>query len=432
MLPMIHAKSVWLMTAALLTCAAAFAQSPAPEGKFWRVHWYEPGAEHGNPGYNKRFRVNAPEAGLLPRFKDRASPRGNGLMLILAEEDLSLLDAAELYVELWGGHPGTANKRVTVNGRGQYAIPEVGTAAKHCTHQYPTIPLKITDLVNGYNAVQFACDQGQSFWGHFIVENAALRTALKAGHPDLKKAGLAGFKASVEAEAGDEAIKLSLDLPGEMLSLISSVEYQGWYAGYDENGDGQVADWHGFTKTRQPAAFAGASQVTPFNATWDTSMLPDQKEVGVRAVVRFKDQPNLIYATPPLMNVKLPRGDGQHVALRHSKDQPDEFWSRDRRRQTCTIELDVDPARIKRAELHVVVWDGGAGTVKDYFTLNGQPLAVAGAGRHDVIYSRVPLDPKLLKKGTNRIELLSDTEHHGIEILLPGPALLVRYRESGK
>ena len=78
--------------------------------------------------------------------------------------------------------------------------------------------------------------------------------------------------------------------------------------------------------------------------------------------------------------------------------------------------------------MHVVVWDGGAGTVANYFTLNGRPLQVAGAGKHDVIYSRIRLDPAWLRHGTNRIELLSDTEHHGIEVLLPGPAIMARTR----
>jgi len=59
--------------------------------------------------------------------------------------------------------------------------------------------------------------------------------------------------------------------------------------------------------------------------------------------------------------------------------------------------------------------------------LNGVPLVVAGNGRHDVLYQVLPLDPSILRKGENRFEVFSDTEHHGIEVLLPGPALMVRY-----
>jgi hypothetical protein len=85
--------------------------------------------------------------------------------------------------------------------------------------------------------------------------------------------------------------------------------------------------------------------------------------------------------------------------------------------------LPLDPRQIGQAELHLVIWDGGAGTVRDAFTLNGHPLPVAsGKSRHDVIYRQLPVDPKILKAGANQIELLADTEHHGIEVLLPGPA----------
>jgi hypothetical protein len=41
----------------------------------------------------------------------------------------------------------------------------------------------------------------------------------------------------------------------------------------------------------------------------------------------------------------------------------------------------------------------------------------------------LPLEPGLLRQGSNRIELLSDTEHHGIEILPLGPAIVVRARD---
>ena len=64
---------------------------------------------------------------------------------------------------------------------------------------YPRLILKVTDLVDGYNALQFACDQGTSFWGHFIVDEACLRAVLKADHPNLTAAGLLGFRATVRA-----------------------------------------------------------------------------------------------------------------------------------------------------------------------------------------------------------------------------------------
>ncbi len=32
----------------------------------------------------------------------------------------------------------------------------------------------------------------------------------------------------------------------------------------------------------------------------------------------------------------------------------------------------------------------------------------------------------------NSIELYSDTEHHGIEVSLPGPALVIRYKPESE
>ncbi len=98
-------------------------------GRFLREHWFAHSMENGNPVSNKRFRVNAPEVVLHPNFGKRSEVRSSGMLQIQLKEDLSLLEGADLYIELWGGHPGTANKRVTVNGRSTYAIPEVGTAA---------------------------------------------------------------------------------------------------------------------------------------------------------------------------------------------------------------------------------------------------------------------------------------------------------------
>jgi hypothetical protein len=102
------------------------------------------------------------------------------------------------------------------------------------------------------------------------------------------------------------------------------------------------------------------------------------------------------------------------------------FWSRDGQRKTCTIDLGSASGRIQKAELHVVAWTGGPGKVRDYFKLNGHHYPVAEGSAHDLVYSVLPVAPENLVRGLNTIELLSDTEHHGVEICLPGPALALR------
>ncbi len=407
----------------------AYAQD---EPQFFRVYWYQDGLEHGNPKFNSRFRVNAPEVTLHERFGYREEVRGNGMMQIFIEEDLLSVEGAELYVEIWGGHPGTENKRVSLNGRSTYPLPQVGTAQGHCTHQYPTIQLKRTDLVDGYNAIQFACDTGSTFWGHFIVDNAALRIALPDNHADIESAGLNGFEGVVTARADpeNERIDASLEVGERWSSAVEAVEFYGHYRGYDENGNEKEPDWHGYTKNKEPVAHLGTDETAPFAIEWDTHMLPSQDNVAVRAVVRFREHPDLIYETEPHGGMRISERPGRKVTLHAVEEIPIPYWSRAGERRTAVINLEIDPAQIEEAQLHVSVWDGGAGTVEDYFTLNGTPLDVAGDGSHDVIYSVVPISPDLLKKGENRIELVSDTEHHGIEVLLPGPVLAVRSRSS--
>lgn len=394
--------------------------------RIYRTTWYKPGLEHGNPVVNSRFRVNAPGAALDPNFAHRDEVRGNGMMQILIEEDLRQTRSAELQLVYWGGHPGTANKRVTINGRSCYALPETGTAQGHCTHGYPVIPLALTDLVNGYNALQFACDQGTSFWGHFIVDDAALRIDLPPDHPDLVRAGLSDVDATVSMQPVDpEHLRLALETT-EALD-VARVDYLGIYAGYDENGSGRTFDEHGFIKDRQRIATLGSATVPPFEVVWDRTMLPACQEVSVRAMVNLASPSGLelvtdTVQTPPIAH----RGADVQVSVADSLPLP--FWSRDGEAMSCTLTVPCEPADIERAEFHMVIWDGGKGTVPDPITLNGHPLEVAGPGAHDVRYRVLPLDPGLLQRGPNEVRVLSDTEHHGIEVLLPGPALVIRSR----
>jgi hypothetical protein len=156
-------------------------------------------------------------------------------------------------------------------------------------------------------------------------------------------------------------------------------------------------------------------------------MLPAQDDIAVRVVVHFKDRPDLVYETPVTDRLSIPPKDAQ-AELIAAQEQPVPFWSRAGREMRCVLPLDVDSAQIERAVLHVVVWDGGRGTVDAPFTLNDYPLPVAGQGNHGVLYRQVEIDPAILQRGENTIRLRSDTEHHGIEVLRPGPALMVRYK----
>lgn len=404
--------------ACLLLVGAAWAQ-PKPKssrGRFIRTVWV-----------GRRFRVNSPDAA-TGRFKNRPEVKAKGRIVIPVRDDLRRCTAAELYLELWGGHPGTAKKSLTLNGKSSYDVPEVGTAEMNCTYSYPVIPLKAAELVRGRNVFQFTCERGRSFWGHYIIDNACLRLTLRPDHPEVAEAGLSDFTAAVRAAPGrGETIELGLQCPPRDAKRFASVEYWGRYDGYDENGDGRANDWHGFTKGQKTVAMSviGVSSKPPFAATWDVSMVPDQQGMAVRAVVRFRGRDDLVYRTAAVGGLATPKRAAR-VKLYAPASLPRPFWSRAKRVRRCTIDLDARPGELERAELHVTIWDGGRGKTREPFTLNGRALPVAGGGRHDLICRRLRVDPAILRKGANEVRLLSDTSHHGIEVCLPGPALMVR------
>ena len=402
---------------------------------FRRVSWYEKGDEHANPHFaGRQLRVNAPEASVHERFAERSETRSGGMARILIDEDLRSIRRADLYCEVWGGHPGTANKRVSVNGRGLYPFPRVGTEDGHCAHEYSIFNLRPTDLVRGYNSLQFACDAGTTFWGHYIVDNAALEIGLRPDDQALVDAGLADFDVAVQAVPTANVAGFELRLTGEEanLSAVARVDYQAEFTGYDENGDGWRTDWHGMTKGREPHGWLGSSEKAPFGIVWNTAMTPPQKRVAVRAEVRFRGIDDIVYATPILRGLEIAERPDSLVSIVHATDLPKPFWSRAGRKRSCVIQLEDDPSDFGAVELHVVAWTGGAGSVAKYFTLNGRHFPIAEGSGHEVVYSRLPVDPAILVAGVNRIELLSDSEHHGIEILAPGPALVIRRKIPGK
>ena len=400
---------------AIAACGCAQA-----EGEFIRSFCY---ANKGNA-----FRVNSPEAA-MGRYRDRWEAKQTGELKLPIRMDLDHLRRAELYLELWGGHPGVARKRFTLNGKGTYALPEVGAAAGHCTYSYPAVELKLDELVPGANVFQFTCEKGRTFWGHYLLRAACVRLAVAAGHPSIRRAGLSGFAATVSAKPGSgETVKLSLTCPQGLRERIASVEYWGRYRGYDENGDGNSEDFHGFTKDLKPVGIIAVAPGPSFQADWDLSMVPDSSQLAVRAVVRFKGADDLAFVTDPLTGVSFPRRSGP-VRLIYAKDLPRPFWSRAGRKRTCTLMLDDDPEQIERAQLHITVWDGGKGEVPSPLRLNGKALPTRHwRGRHDLLHTVIDLDPSALRKGPNEVLVHSDTAHHGIEVCLPGPALVVRLR----
>ncbi len=430
-----HRVAVSVTTMVLGVCLAQArggALAPGDKGVFSRPYWAEFDGRISN-SQGRMLRVNDAELSLHPEYGRRPEATANGLTLIDVPEDLFRLRGADLYLEVWGGHPKTANKRLLLNGKCEYALPDDGVQAGNCAYTYPLVSLQVAHLVTGWNAVQFACDRGETFWGHFIVDQAAIRCYLKRDHPDLAARGLQGFSAPVSLEPDDKTladdVSITLSYPRRFESEIVSVEYFGRYDGYDDDGDGRTNDWHGYTDGRQYVNHIGKATSAPFSLVWDTRRIPTQtRPMAVRALVHLKD--GLDYWTPVLEGLVFPERRNA-VRMYTCREMPMPFWSHASEVKTVTVILPDDLSDLKTAWLIVKVWDGGEGTVKDHFKINGHSYSVtSGRAIHDVVHTHVPVEPAHLRPGANTFILLSDTDHHGIEILLPGPCLVLESSEN--
>ena len=400
------------------------------ETRYFRTVWAE-NRDGSSPDGKLRLRVNDTEVSLDPLFGHRWEAGENGLMLVEVTDDLFSLTAVELYLELWGGHPGTAGKRFTINGRGFYELPEVGAASGACVYSHPSIGLEVRNLVRGTNAFQFTCERGSSDWGHFIVDNACLRLYLEDSHPSLSEAALPQRPPRVAAELrkAGEGVRIALHpQDAEMLKdTLLGVDYFGFYEGFDDTGAGTGLGWHGFSQDRRWRNHVGTAASVPYAVEWDTSMVADQEApVSLRALLHFHG--GLHRWSEVLHDVRLP-ARAPLVSLHQVARPPRPFWSRAGRVVSAVLPLNVDPDTIERAELWVRTWDGGAGDIREPFTLNGNPYRViSGKAIHDVVFTRSLVDTGHLRRGGNELNLVSDTDRHGIEILAPGPCLVVRSR----
>ncbi len=406
-----------------------FVGSSYSQNGFYREYWGEVNKSANNVS-GDRWRVNDAESVLHRNFGKMKESSANGLVIVDVPEDLFGLRTAEIYMELWGGHPKTASKKVSINGKVIHDISGVGAEEGNCTYSYPTIKVESKHLVKGKNSLQFSCKKGESFWGHYIIDNLSVRCFLKPDHVDLKENDFEHFNGKIKApnQIINESIKLVLGIDEKYLPLISSVDYFANYFGYDDNGNGKDDDWHGYTFKREFTNHVGQEKSNTFQIYWNTEMIPDQsKPITFRAVITFKN--GLKYLTDQTDGSILSRKE-ETVTMHYTNKMPIPFWSRDNKEKTAKVYIPISEKKIIKAEMQVRVWDGGAGEVKNPFKFNGYPYQIiSGKSIHDLIYTKIEVPQEQITNGWNKYNLISDTKHHGIEMLLPGPCLIIRSKK---
>ena len=348
---------------------------------------------------------------------------------------------AELLIDRWGGHVGTQGLQLRFNENAWIDVPLLATTpggadpSCYLFQDNPVVEIPLEHLQEGTNTLEGTSGNQDCHgfdWGQWGWYSAILRVYYddRTPHPmgrivSPEPGAALGENPVIEVEA--------YDTTGAGIRRIDVLAY---YEGYDEDGDGQFADWHGHLHYDDLSGHVGTLvrpplQKTPYVIRWDTRYVPDQPEGTVKLVARIQDTEGRWYVTEAVEGLSLER-ENATVRLVPPQDVPEAFWVRDGGRSASRLHLpdDYDPARVEEVALHLRTWNGhnhGTGTLARIGDWTG---ALPGID-HNYAYTIYPLPPETFQPGENEVAFHSETHHHGVELLWPGPALTIRYREDG-
>lgn len=362
--------------------------------------------------------------------------------LSLSVDDLSGATRAEAVINIWGGHVGTSGKKIRFNGNSWIDIPEFGAGngipGGHDGFNYITqadyvISVPVGNLVQGNNTFQ-GTNSGQSGpygfgWGQFGWYSIIIRVYYDGSKPhstgsitSLSTGGTFGENPSVAASVNGGSDR---------------VDFLAYYDGYDTDGDGVFQEYHHdyaptgsestpTIKNHVGTATGGSSQVT-----WNTQYVPDQG--GIKLLARIRNGNGVWYVSPEVTGLTLQRS-GSYVRLYKPLDTPERAWARGDIGE-IRIHGDIpggdNVANATEAVGFVRTWNGIDGaqepTDYNYRKFNNWTDGAYG-GNHAYSFNIRSLPVSELRSGSNEFTFYSSNIlHHGIEILWPGPGLIVRY-----
>ncbi|MBN2289245.1 MAG: T9SS type A sorting domain-containing protein [Candidatus Glassbacteria bacterium] len=369
------------------------------------------------------WRVTDPKAGAAGAKEFLPNP-----VLNIRIDDLEGALRAEAEIDRWGGHPGTSNKRVRFNGNDWIKLPELTTTPQgqnpNCyMHQdNPVFEVPLEHLVEGANTFEGTCGAQSCFsfdWGQWGWYSMILRVYYDStkAHPRGRITSPAagewiGENPSIAAEASSDA-------------GVARVQFQAFFEAYDFDGDGIYLQWQRRYSGTFLNTLLGGVDNEPYRVTWDTKWVPDQQPGAVKVLARIRDNNGYWFVTDAVENLSLVR-DTTSVKLYPARSVPRKFWVRANQKMYCRINIpETEPLGLATAvSLHLRTWNG----IGERFELNGDYSDGIEGDNHSFKYSirQVPLSA--LVYGDNRVSFQSSTEQHGVEILWPGPGLIVRYR----
>jgi len=403
----------------IMLAASAIASAPGPGDVFREYGWKGSWVNAGN-----WQRVTDPHARHSGAKEFLPNPVNT-----VAIDDLEGAVRAEVYLEQWGGHAGTSNKRLRLNGRDWIAVPEpegipaaagLRSLSPECFQYfaYPSVPVPLEQLREGENTFEFSCDGQVCFdfgWGQWGVYGVTFRIFYASSKPHA-----AGRIVSPAPGASfGDSLRIVLESPA---AAVAQVDFIGLYEDFDYEGNGLFRQWHFNYRYGEIQRHLGTATEAPYAMTWRTDWVPDQEE-PVQLMARLRDTDGVYSMTEIVGDLSLVRS-GRSVKLYKPYDVPPHWQTRTGNRQSCKVFVPHDLRRAGAAQMILTTWSGGHA---DAIGVNDSTIVRRVGKAHDYSYDEIEVPLELLRGGINTFFTYSRTEHHGIEVLWPGIVLKVQY-----
>jgi hypothetical protein len=369
----------------------------------------------------------------------------------LGTMDLAGATRAEAVFTIWGGHAGTTTKTASFNGHTPITIPELGLSngipAGHAGECYMNqvnvgIDVPLAHLSSGANTVQFSCGPQTCYsfgWGQCGVDGIIVRVYYDASKPHPT--------GSISSPASGQTFTENPTVSATITGSVDRVDFLAFYDGLDTDGDGVYQDYHHDYMLRASDGemmlkrHVGTATGSPWQVSWNTDWVPDQAAGSIKILARIRGTSGIWYVTPAVSNLTLVR-TVRSVRFYKPQGVPEAFWVQDfaGTQKSCVIPISAanNLAKVIDARLHVRTWNGVNGGVSDaeapynghYTRLNSWYAGEFGEN-HFFSDDLLQVPQSSLAIGNNTFEVYSNTKaHHGVEILWPGPSLLVQYDDA--
>jgi hypothetical protein len=201
---------------------------------------------------------------------------------------------------------------------------------------------------------------------------------------------------------------------------------------YDTDGDGIFNEWGGdYHRTSWNDQIdlnnhIGTITSAPYSMTWNTEWVPDQPNGSISLMARIQNPNGYWYCAPVVSGLTLSRTNHSVRLFKpKSGSVSQNFWVRNGQTKSSKVNINT-LSQAKEARAYIRTWNGNENGESFYTRVNGYTVPKYG---RDHFYSLDMLNIPIgsLRTGDNTITFHSETVHHGIEIMWPGPAIIVKY-----